>query len=82
MLPTTEILFSDSPNFTDVETTMSHLPTLEQTSKHIKFSPAVSGHLDKAAGQLTYHSTSTSVPDHLIYIRKRRKKYPKIKKNI
>ena len=52
MLPTTEILFSDSPNFTDVETTMSHLPTLEQTSKHLKFSPAVSGHLDKAAGQL------------------------------
>lgn len=29
---------------------MSHIPTLEQTSKHIKFSPAVSGHLDKATG--------------------------------
>jgi hypothetical protein len=30
---------------------MSHLPTLEQTSKHIKFSPAVSGHLEKVPGE-------------------------------
>jgi hypothetical protein len=29
---------------------MSHLPTLEQTSKHIKFSAAVSCHLEKASG--------------------------------
>jgi hypothetical protein len=41
---------SECINFISDKITMSHLPTLEQTSKHIKFSPAVSGHLEKVPG--------------------------------
>ena len=42
-------MFSECKNLPNV-IKMSLLPTLEQTSKLIKFSSAVSGHLDKGTG--------------------------------